>query len=785
MRNFLEKAVIICRKAALFRRMRRLSTVITILLSSYVYGWSFGDVVINELMWMGTSRSPYDEYVELRNMTGHTINFAAEPWSLYRNDELVVLINRGILPAYGYFLISRLDTNESALAVAPDIVAPSLVLNNSDVQYRLFAGPDSTYPLIDVADDGVGAPLAGRYSGIGGGVYWSMERNDPPGDGTLAENWHDACLTINFDSGAVEHGTPKSANRENTPPNWGGVIPPALVQDGDDVTLTAVACEDSDGIPDSLEVIAVWYESGSGTPIYTARRYPIPAGGDADLVLPASFTQPEKTYRWQVSLNDGQDTVYAEGEFFVHFNRHDIVIDEVCWGGSSQSPDDEWIELANLRGDTVFFAQTPIFLWTNDLTGRYRLLARIDSGFVAPDGRFLITRLPAGDSRTALAVSPDMVLSSLRLYDGALKIAITDRADTNFLIDAAGDGSAPFAGAHITCDSLWATMFRTDPNGDGTIPDNWAESQVSINFLPGLLDRGTPKAPSVQNTAPEISPVDTIPLFAPDTGTRDTTFKFTILYRDADGDEPYFAHCLYDIDGDGNWEPDEIFPMAIISGADPEGGLVLQAEIAGAAPTTGNLFTFRISDSLVVAAFPVPADTGPVVYPTAAFEISDTVWRTDTLHWIYDRHTISPPFEIHNTGDAPMFFRMSIIQQDSVAYDGCFPWSSGGWLATCDESELICNKYRLSAIFLSAGEIPDSSWFNQFGAEDCVPVMPEFKYARKDTFGHDGTCPANGVQPGEGVVLWFMVDLPRYCYGTSAGAPHEIIVQLKGFVTFP
>ena len=67
MRNFLEKTEIIRRKAALFRRMRRLSAVITILLSSYVYGWSFGDVVINELMWMGTSRSPYDEYVELRN----------------------------------------------------------------------------------------------------------------------------------------------------------------------------------------------------------------------------------------------------------------------------------------------------------------------------------------------------------------------------------------------------------------------------------------------------------------------------------------------------------------------------------------------------------------------------------------------------------------------------------------------------------------------------------------------------------------------------------------------
>ncbi|MCD6532038.1 hypothetical protein J7K99_06320, partial [bacterium] len=66
-----------------------------------------------------------------------------------------------------------------------------------------------------------------------------------------------------------------------------------------------------------------------------------------------------------------------------------------------------------------------------------------------------------------------------------------------------------------------------------------------------------------------------------------------------------------------------------------------------------------------------------------------------------------------------------------------------------------------------------------------VPVMPEFKYAREDTFGHDGACSADGVQPGDSVVLWFMVDLPRYCYGASAGAPHEIIVQLKGFVTFP
>jgi len=125
-----------------------------IISATAVFAWSFGDAVINELMWMGTSLSPYDEFQEIRNMTDETVDFSETPWSLYREDELMLVIEDGVLPPNGLFLICRREPSSSIISATPDVVSGGLVLTNSNTSYALYAGPNDSSPILDIADDG-------------------------------------------------------------------------------------------------------------------------------------------------------------------------------------------------------------------------------------------------------------------------------------------------------------------------------------------------------------------------------------------------------------------------------------------------------------------------------------------------------------------------------------------------------------------------------------------------------------------------------------------------------
>ncbi len=157
-----------------------------------------GDVVINELMWMGSRGSlgwggewPEDEWIELRNTTPYLIDLGG--WQITKKtlsgEELMLEIPSGTIPAHGFFLISNFDKNNSRINIDPDLMDSSVDLRNKNLQVKLYKGiwldQDN---LIDTADDGNGRPLAGfRFLGF---LHFSMERNDIPGDGTLGSSWH-------------------------------------------------------------------------------------------------------------------------------------------------------------------------------------------------------------------------------------------------------------------------------------------------------------------------------------------------------------------------------------------------------------------------------------------------------------------------------------------------------------------------------------------------------------------------------------------------------------------
>ncbi len=197
-------------------------------------------VVISELLWMGSSTSSSDEWIELRNVTDQPIDLSG--WKLSKKsngtetDMLTIPAGKTIEP-HGYWLISNYAaTNASStLNIAPDVVDTAVVLANTALQVKLY---DAAAALIDVADDGSGNPVSGKYDSSNA-VYYSMERNRTPGDGSLEQNWHVARKAVNIKSGKPELGTPRAENSNALPvavagPDVAGITGQALNFDGSD-----------------------------------------------------------------------------------------------------------------------------------------------------------------------------------------------------------------------------------------------------------------------------------------------------------------------------------------------------------------------------------------------------------------------------------------------------------------------------------------------------------------------------------------------------------------------
>lgn len=178
---------------------------------SRVFSAPNNQIVINELMWTGSKISSSDEWIELENLTDQDIDLSG--WKIkYPNDNEMVSISSGTIPANGYFLIANSDEShqysggESILAVVPDYIDSGVSLSNENLQIKLIDQDDN---LIDTAGNG-DKPLAGNND-----KKYSMERNDIIADGTLAPSWHTATDRTNLDSNREEKATPKF---KNSPP---------------------------------------------------------------------------------------------------------------------------------------------------------------------------------------------------------------------------------------------------------------------------------------------------------------------------------------------------------------------------------------------------------------------------------------------------------------------------------------------------------------------------------------------------------------------------------------
>lgn len=197
------------------------------------------EVIINEIMWMGSELSSYDEWVELYNTTDDPINL--QEWQIIKKrtdgiEQCMFTFPEYWLGAKDYVVVSEYDKDHSAINI--ECPGPKCLIvgeghtNNRDfslvndrLQIRLYDGwwIQPEIKLIDMADDGAGKPAAGSYD-KDSGIYQSMERNAVPGNGADPNNWHtcdDPASAVYWDSGLTgQHwGTPGALNLSQPGPS--------------------------------------------------------------------------------------------------------------------------------------------------------------------------------------------------------------------------------------------------------------------------------------------------------------------------------------------------------------------------------------------------------------------------------------------------------------------------------------------------------------------------------------------------------------------------------------
>lgn len=184
-------------------------------------------------------------------------------------------------------------------------------------------------------------------------------------------------------------------------------------------------------------------------------------------------------------------------------NPGDVIINEVAWGGTAASPNDEWVELYNTTTQPITL--TGWSLVALDGTPAIGLI-----GVIPPGGYFLLERT---DESTISDIPADFI------YTGALgnqgeTLQLLDAGSS--LVDTANLGGGPWPAGSGTPD--YYSMERVDPLAPDS-PANWASNDaITRNGLDagGNPINGTPKQPnSTTTTLPTPTPTATPPPVPP------------------------------------------------------------------------------------------------------------------------------------------------------------------------------------------------------------------------------------------------------------------------------
>jgi hypothetical protein len=334
-----------------------------------------------------------------------------------------------------------------------------------------------------------------------------------------------------------------------------------------------------------------------------------------------------------------------------------VVINEVAWGGTAASANDEWIELYNTTGNPI-----PLTGWS---------LAALDgtpaislTGVISPEGYFLLERT---DDSTVSDIPADLI------YTGALGNAgesLELRDAGNNLIDSANLAGASWPGG--SGGPAYYSMERADPLALDS-PANWVSNDgITRNGLDagGNPLNGTPRQPNSGTVTPPLPPPTATPPPVPPPALLISEFLYDATTPRTSGDE-FVELC--------NAEGEPI---------DLTGFKVGDEEAAG-----GRESMYYLPDGQSLA----PDECLVVAKNAAQFAA---------------RFGFYPDYELIVTGSG---YSETLQVPDLARYTG---WGSGGWALADDGDELLVlgpADQRVDSVayrngdYAAAGVTPDAS----------------------------------------------------------------------------
>ena len=220
-----------------------------------------GDVVINEIAWMGTKASSADEWIEVYNTTNKTFNLSN--WSIYGADSGACLNFASAedsktmkIDPYEYILYANHEDdvkNENGTNIV-DIWDATISMNDSSPgEIQLYDEKDCTGTEIDAANGTDGDWFAGNSD-----ENRTMERISPCDSGTDPTNWgtNDPTAASNGEdaNGNPIKGTPRALNSvfSDTPP-VAEINSPDSTTVGESIQLDGSKSTDCDGFIESYQ----------------------------------------------------------------------------------------------------------------------------------------------------------------------------------------------------------------------------------------------------------------------------------------------------------------------------------------------------------------------------------------------------------------------------------------------------------------------------------------------------------------------------------------------------
>ncbi len=291
-------------------------------------------VIINEVMWAGSTVSTSDEWIELYNPTDNNVDISG--WLLEHAagsslPGLTLPANSTIGP-HGYFIISNFakDHASNAFKVDVDWVTSSISLLNTNNGNLILKNSNG-----EVIDQASGTPwLAGESASA---TKKSMERGVEAPDGLVATSWHTATASAD----TKNFGTPRAAN--SVPPVNAAPVPAISgVTSGLVGQVLSWSAEDSSDV-DNNELTFSWtYGDGTtGSGATVSHAYSSAGSFVVTLTVADGVVEAETSRSVTITA-----PVYSSS----------IVINELLPNPAGSDTSTEFIELQNTGTDSVDLA---------------------------------------------------------------------------------------------------------------------------------------------------------------------------------------------------------------------------------------------------------------------------------------------------------------------------------------------------------------------------------------------------------------------------------------------